>query len=43
MTSAVLVSTWQFSRNCLTMIHAEPFNAEASPEALKGDITPTEL
>ena len=31
------------ARSALTMIHGEPFNAEASPEALKGDITPTEL
>ena len=27
----------------LTMIHAEPFNAEAPPEALQTDITPTDL
>src|SRR3954470_16681184 len=31
------------ARSALTMIHDEPFNAEASPEGLKGDITPTEL
>jgi DMSO/TMAO reductase YedYZ molybdopterin-dependent catalytic subunit len=31
------------ARAALTMIHGEPFNAEAPPEALKGDITPTEL
>ena len=30
-------------RAALTMIHAEPFNAEAPPEALDGDITPTAL
>ena len=27
----------------LTMIQPEPFNAEAPPEALRGEITPTEL
>jgi DMSO/TMAO reductase YedYZ molybdopterin-dependent catalytic subunit len=31
------------ARAALTMIHREPFNAEAPPEALTGDITPTEL
>jgi DMSO/TMAO reductase YedYZ molybdopterin-dependent catalytic subunit len=31
------------ARAALTMIHPEPFNAEAPPEALAGDITPTEL
>jgi DMSO/TMAO reductase YedYZ molybdopterin-dependent catalytic subunit len=31
------------ARAALTMIHGEPFNAEAPPEALQGDITPTEL
>ena len=30
-------------RAALTMIHAQPFNAEAAPEALETDITPTEL
>ena len=30
-------------RAALTMIHAQPFNAEAPPEALEGDITPTAL
>src|SRR5438105_2980319 len=30
-------------RAALTMIHAEPFNAEAPPEALEGDTTPTAL
>ena len=30
-------------RAALTMIHAEPFNAEAPPEALEGDVTPTAL
>ena len=33
----------QQARAALTMIHGEPFNAEAPPEALTGDITPTEL
>ena len=31
------------ARAALTMIHGDPFNAEAPPEALKGDITPTDL
>jgi DMSO/TMAO reductase YedYZ molybdopterin-dependent catalytic subunit len=31
------------ARSALTMIHHEPFNAEAPPAALTGDITPTEL
>src|SRR5215216_1200927 len=31
------------ARAALTMIHGDPFNAEAPPEALNGDITPTEL
>lgn len=31
------------ARAPLTMIHDEPFNAEAPPEALQSDITPTEL
>jgi DMSO/TMAO reductase YedYZ molybdopterin-dependent catalytic subunit len=31
------------SRAALTMIHALPFNAEAPPEALHGEITPTDL
>src|SRR4051812_25387595 len=31
------------SRAALTMIHGEPFNAEAAPEALNGDITPADL
>jgi DMSO/TMAO reductase YedYZ molybdopterin-dependent catalytic subunit len=31
------------ARGALTMIHGDPFNAEAPPEALTGDITPTEL
>ena len=30
-------------RAALTMIHAAPFNAEAPPEGLDGDITPTAL
>src|SRR4051794_32803684 len=33
----------QRARAALTMIHADPFNAEAPPEALHDDITPTEL
>src|SRR3954453_733151 len=31
------------ARAALTMIPQEPFNAEAAPEALRGDTTPTEL
>src|SRR5436189_595621 len=31
------------ARSALTMINQDPFNAEAPPEALRGDITPTEL
>jgi DMSO/TMAO reductase YedYZ molybdopterin-dependent catalytic subunit len=31
------------ARAALTMIHREPFNAEAPPDALNGDITSTEL
>jgi hypothetical protein len=31
------------ARAALTMIHGQPFNAEATPQALKGDITPTQL
>jgi DMSO/TMAO reductase YedYZ molybdopterin-dependent catalytic subunit len=31
------------ARSALRMIALEPFNAEAPPEALKGEITPTEL
>src|SRR5215211_4833823 len=31
------------ARSALVMIAQDPFNAEAPPEALKGDITPTEL
>src|SRR5947209_2253709 len=30
-------------RAALTMIHAEPYNAEAPPEALQHEITPTDL
>jgi len=30
------------ARSALTMIHRQPFNAEAPPDALTGDITPTE-
>src|SRR4029453_7663199 len=38
-----LADDLQQARAALTMIHGEPFNAEAPPEALKGDITPTDL
>ena len=31
------------ARSALRMIAQEPFNAEAPPQALKGEITPTEL
>ena len=31
------------ARAALTMINPAPYNAEAPPEALAGDITPTEL
>ena len=31
------------ARSALTMINQDPFNAEAPPEALSGEITPTEL
>src|SRR5918992_2147061 len=31
------------ARSALMMIAQDPFNAEAPPEALRGDITPTEL
>ena len=31
------------ARSLLRMIAQAPFNAEAPPEALKGEITPTEL
>src|SRR5918997_7034098 len=31
------------ARSALVMIAQAPFNAEAPPEALRGDITPTEL
>src|SRR5204863_10089622 len=33
----------QEARMALRMIHPDPFNAEAPPEALTADITPTEL
>src|ERR671921_2369005 len=33
----------QQARAALTMIQPEPFNAEAPPEALHGEVTPTEL
>jgi DMSO/TMAO reductase YedYZ molybdopterin-dependent catalytic subunit len=38
-----LADDLELSRAALTMIHREPFNAEAPPDALKGDITATEL
>jgi hypothetical protein len=31
------------SRRALTMVQAEPFNAEAPPDALTTDVTPTHL
>ena len=31
------------ARSALQMIHAPPYNAEAPPEALTGEITPTAL
>jgi DMSO/TMAO reductase YedYZ molybdopterin-dependent catalytic subunit len=37
-----LADDLQRVRTALTMIQPEPFNAEAPPEALVGDITPTE-
>src|SRR4051794_41687560 len=33
----------QEARAALTMIQPEPFNAEAPPEALRGEVTPTGL
>ena len=39
----ILADDLDRSRAALTMIHGEPFNAEAPPEALEGDITPTEF
>src|SRR5881396_3431685 len=33
----------EHARSALRMIAQEPFNAEAPPEALQGEITPTEL
>src|SRR5215469_1043421 len=38
-----LANKLENARAALTMIHGEPFNAEAPPEALQHDITPTEL
>jgi DMSO/TMAO reductase YedYZ molybdopterin-dependent catalytic subunit len=38
-----LADDLELSRAALTMIHREPFNAEAPPDALKGDITATGL
>ena len=39
----VLADDLARERAALTMIHARPFNAEAPPEALQTDITPTDL
>jgi DMSO/TMAO reductase YedYZ molybdopterin-dependent catalytic subunit len=41
--TVTLADDLEQARAALTMIHGEPFNAEAPPEALQGDITPTEL
>ncbi|HZC73278.1 MAG TPA: molybdopterin-dependent oxidoreductase [Jatrophihabitans sp.] len=38
-----IVDSLKRSRAALTMIQPEPFNAEAPPEALAGNITPTNL
>ncbi len=38
-----LADELEAERSALTMIHADPFNAEAPPEALESDITPTLL
>jgi DMSO/TMAO reductase YedYZ molybdopterin-dependent catalytic subunit len=38
-----LANDLERERAALTMIHAQPFNAEAPPEALETDVTPTEL
>ena len=38
-----LADNLEKAREALTMIQPEPFNAEAPPEALAGDITPTGL
>lgn len=38
-----LADDLQHDRRRLTMIHAAPYNAEAPPDALKGEITPTHL
>jgi hypothetical protein len=38
-----LADNLEKARAALTMIQLEPFNAEAPPEALVGDITPTNL
>ena len=38
-----LADNLERERAALTMIHAQPFNAEAPPEALETDITPTAL
>jgi DMSO/TMAO reductase YedYZ molybdopterin-dependent catalytic subunit len=40
---AGLADSLRRSRAALTLIKPEPFNAEAPPEALTGDITPTDL
>src|SRR5213592_3304883 len=38
-----VAGNFEEARSALRMIAQEPFNAEAPPEALKGEITPTEL
>src|SRR5881392_3015966 len=38
-----VAGNFEQARSALRMIAQEPFNAEAPPEALKGEITPTEL
>src|SRR5215218_6470891 len=38
-----VADNFEEARSALRMIAQEPFNAEAPPEALKGEITPTEL
>src|SRR5215207_3271536 len=39
----VVAGDLEQARSALRMIAQEPFNAEAPPEALRGEITPTEL
>src|SRR5215216_5218721 len=38
-----VADNFEEARSALRMISQEPFNAEAPPEALRGEITPTEL